>query len=103
MALALTSSGIAAILLQMEELAHSALKLPSNIKFIETPTYNIFKTSRMGKVLQKCKLIVWQTSPVILCSTSVDKINACLKYSTLWQHVRTLKLTTNMRVQLQND
>ncbi|XP_069184489.1 uncharacterized protein [Procambarus clarkii] len=35
--------------------------------------------------------------------TPVDEMNACLKYSTFWCHVKTLKLTTNMRVQLQND
>ena len=30
-------------------------------------------------------------------------MNACLKNSNLWAHVKTLKLTTNMRVRLQND
>ncbi|PNF37833.1 hypothetical protein B7P43_G09110 [Cryptotermes secundus] len=29
------------------------------MQFIETPTCNISKASGMGKVLQKCKLIVW--------------------------------------------
>ncbi|GFX73263.1 ATP-dependent DNA helicase [Trichonephila clavipes] len=97
----------------------------------------------MGKVLQKCKVIVWvectmihkkslealdrslqdlrenvqpfgnalillagdfrQTLPVISRSTPADEINACLKYSTLWRHVHILQLTTNMRVQFQND
>ncbi|GFU28628.1 ATP-dependent DNA helicase [Trichonephila clavipes] len=99
----------------------------------------------MGKILQKCKVIVWdectmmmihkkslealdrslqdlrenvqpfrnalillagdfrQTLPVISRSTPADEINACLKYSTLWPHVHILQLTTNMRVQLQND
>jgi ATP-dependent DNA helicase PIF1 len=97
----------------------------------------------MGKLLQKCKIIVWdectmahkkslealnrllqdlrgndtpfgnalillagdfrQTLPVISRSTPADEISSCLKYSSLWQHVKTLKLTTNMRVQLQND
>ena len=142
-ALALASSGIAATLLPGGRTAHSALKLPLNLQFIETPTCNISKTSGMGKVLQKCKLIVWdectmahkkslealdrslqdlrgnsntfgnalillagdfrQTLPVIPRSTPADEINACLKCSTLWRHVKTLKLTTNMRVQLQND
>ncbi|VDK70520.1 unnamed protein product [Onchocerca ochengi] len=40
---------------------------------------------------------------VISRPTSADGINACLKYSTLWRHVKTLKLTANMPVQLQND
>lgn len=43
-----------------------------------------------------------QTLPVITRSTPADEINACLKYSTLWRHVKTLKLTTNTRVQLLN-
>ena len=30
-------------------------------------------------------------------------MNACLKNSNLWAQVKTLKLTTNMRVRLQND
>lgn len=44
-----------------------------------------------------------QTLPAISRSTPADESNVCLKYSTLWRHVRTLQLTTNMRVQLQND
>ncbi|XP_069175646.1 uncharacterized protein [Procambarus clarkii] len=44
-----------------------------------------------------------QKLPVIPRSTLADEINACLKYSTLWYHVKTLKLTTNVRVQQQND
>ncbi|GFR19314.1 ATP-dependent DNA helicase, partial [Trichonephila clavata] len=44
-----------------------------------------------------------QTLPVIPRSTPADEINASLKRSALWQHVKTLKLIKNMRVQLQND
>ncbi|GFV74589.1 ATP-dependent DNA helicase [Trichonephila clavipes] len=44
-----------------------------------------------------------QTLPVIPRSTPADEINASSKHSALWRHVKTLKLTTNMRVQLQND
>ncbi|GFY04319.1 ATP-dependent DNA helicase [Trichonephila clavipes] len=44
-----------------------------------------------------------QTLPVTAQSTPADEINASLKHSALWRHVKTLKLTTNMRVQLQND
>ena len=137
-AIALASSGIAATLLPGGRTAHSALKLPLNMQFNEYPTCNITRASSMGKVLQKCKLIVWdectmahkkslealdrtfqdlrgntspfgnaiillardfrQTLPVIPRSTPADEINVCLKYSTLWRHVKTLKLTTNMRV-----
>ena len=41
-----------------------------------------------------------QTLPVIPRSTPAVEINAC---SIFWQHVKTLKLTTNTYVQLQND
>ncbi|BHF84822.1 hypothetical protein SprV_0902797400 [Sparganum proliferum] len=58
-AVALASSGIAATLLPGGRTAHSALKLPLNVHFVETPMCNISKSSGMGKVLQKCKLIVW--------------------------------------------
>ncbi|XP_060880216.1 ATP-dependent DNA helicase pif1-like [Metopolophium dirhodum] len=44
-----------------------------------------------------------QTLPVIPKSTAADELNACLKLSFLWQHVKKFKLTTNMSVALQND
>ncbi|XP_017467368.1 PREDICTED: uncharacterized protein LOC108359826 [Rhagoletis zephyria] len=44
-----------------------------------------------------------QTLPVIPKSTAADELNACLKSSSLWRHVKKFKLTTNMRVALQND
>jgi hypothetical protein len=44
-----------------------------------------------------------QTLPVIPRSTVADELHACLKSSTLWRHVKTLQLTTNMRVFLQQD
>ncbi|KAE9524127.1 hypothetical protein AGLY_015492 [Aphis glycines] len=44
-----------------------------------------------------------QAIPVIPKSTAADEINAYLKSSFLWRHVKKLKLTTNMRVALQND
>lgn len=142
-ALALASSGIAATLFPGGRTAHSALKLPLNMQFIEAPTCNISKSSGMHQLLQKCKLIVWdectmahkkslealdrslrdirgnnrpfgktvvllsgdfkQTLPVIPRSTPADEINACLKFSGLWRHVKPLKLTTNMRVLLRSD
>jgi hypothetical protein len=58
-ALALASSGIAATLREGGRTAHSALKLPLNMQSNETPTCNISKNSAMAKVLQQCKLIVW--------------------------------------------
>jgi ATP-dependent DNA helicase PIF1 len=44
-----------------------------------------------------------QTLPVIPKGTMADELKACLKYSYLWRHVKTYKLTTNMRVHLQGD
>lgn len=44
-----------------------------------------------------------QTLPVIPRSTIADELNACLKSSFFWRHVKTLKLNINVRVQLQND
>ncbi|XP_059051905.1 uncharacterized protein LOC131846585 [Achroia grisella] len=44
-----------------------------------------------------------QTLPVIPTSTAADEINACLKSSNLWCHVKKLLLATNMRVELLND
>ncbi|XP_050056168.1 uncharacterized protein LOC126549825 [Aphis gossypii] len=142
-ALALASSGIAATLLEGGRTAHSALKLPLNMHSNETPTCNVSKNSAMAKVLQQCKLIVWdectmahkkslealdrtlkdlrsnnnrfggamillagdfrQTLPVIPRSTPADELNACLKSSSLWKHVKVLHLSKNMRVELQND
>lgn len=58
-ALAVASSGIAATLLDGGRTAHSAFKLPLNIQYTETPICNISKSSGMGEVLQRCKLIVW--------------------------------------------
>ena len=44
-----------------------------------------------------------QTLPIIPRSTPADEMNACLKNSNLWAYVKTLKLTINMCVRLQND
>ena len=44
-----------------------------------------------------------QTLPVIPKGTPADELHACLKASTLWQHINRLQLSINMRVQLQSD
>lgn len=44
-----------------------------------------------------------QTLPVVPKSTPADELNACIKSSYLWRHVKTLSLTTNMRTHMQND
>jgi len=41
-----------------------------------------------------------QTLPVIQRSTPADELNACLKNSALWRHVKKIQLSTNMRVHL---
>lgn len=58
-ALATASSGTAATLLDGGRTAHSALKLPLNMQIIESPTCNIKKNSGIGKILQSCRLIIW--------------------------------------------
>ncbi|XP_017489632.1 PREDICTED: ATP-dependent DNA helicase PIF1-like, partial [Rhagoletis zephyria] len=58
-ALAPASTGIAATLLEVGRTAHSALKLPSNLKIHESPVCNISKQSAMAQVLKNCKLIIW--------------------------------------------
>ena len=44
-----------------------------------------------------------QTLPVVPRGTPADELNACLKLSRLWRHVRKFTLRKNMRVLLQND
>lgn len=61
-ALAAASSGIAATLLEGGRTAHTAFKLPLNLIHVQTPLCNISKQSNMAKVLQDCKLIVWDES-----------------------------------------
>ncbi|UYV68939.1 hypothetical protein LAZ67_6001728 [Cordylochernes scorpioides] len=41
-----------------------------------------------------------QTLPVIPRSTPADEINACLKASVLWKHIKNITLRTNLRVQV---
>ena len=64
---------------------------------------------RKNDSLMGCLLLILagdfrQTLPVIPKGTKADEIAACLKYShSLWPKVRTLRLTTNMRVHLYGD
>lgn len=44
-----------------------------------------------------------QTLPVIPKSTAADELNACLKSSYLWRYAKTIPLSMNMRVFLQQD
>ncbi|GBO03318.1 hypothetical protein AVEN_42485-1 [Araneus ventricosus] len=142
-AIAVSSSGIAATLLDSGRTAHSVLTLPLYFAHEETPICNFTKNSERCRMLQKCKLLVWdectlshkravealnrtmkdinnnqsimgemvllmagdfrQILSVITRGTPADEINACLKASPLWEHVKKFNLTTNMRVQLFND
>ncbi|CAF1287602.1 unnamed protein product [Rotaria sp. Silwood1] len=58
-AIAVASSGIAATLLHGGRIAHSTLKLPLNLTQCEAPLCNISKGTGEAKVVQECKLIVW--------------------------------------------
>jgi ATP-dependent DNA helicase PIF1 len=58
-ALAVASSGIASTLLEGGRTAHSALKLPLNFAQSEIHICNISKGSGKAKLLQLCKVIVW--------------------------------------------
>ena len=58
-AIGVTSSGIAATLLHDGRTAHSTLRLPLNLTQCEAPLCNISKGTVETKVLQECKLIVW--------------------------------------------
>uniref|UniRef100_A0A0L8HYC6 ATP-dependent DNA helicase n=1 Tax=Octopus bimaculoides TaxID=37653 RepID=A0A0L8HYC6_OCTBM len=44
-----------------------------------------------------------QTLPVIPRGTRADELIACIKSSYIWQHVKQLTLTTNMRVHIHED
>ncbi len=58
-ALAVASSGIAATLLHSGQTAHSACKLPVDLAEQETPTCNISRGSSKAKLLEECRLIIW--------------------------------------------
>lgn len=57
----------------------------------------------MGKKLLLLTGDFRQILPVIPRSTPADEINACVKASYLWKHVKIIKIKTNMRVYLKKD
>jgi hypothetical protein len=57
--LAVASSGIAATLLAGGRTAHSSFKLPLDMATNENPTCNITRSSGAGRLLQECRLIIW--------------------------------------------
>ena len=135
-ALAVASSGIAALLLSNGRTAHSRLKIP--IQLDEASTCNIKKNSDTAQLIKLTKIIIWdeapmthkhafealdrslrdimqidkpfggkvivfggdfrQVLPVIRRGTRSDIVQASLKYSYLWDYVKVLKLSINMRV-----
>lgn len=58
-ALAVAPSGIAATLLEGGRTAHSMFKLPLDLAQNEEPTCNISRRSNKAKIMQDCKLIIW--------------------------------------------
>ncbi|XP_073979946.1 uncharacterized protein [Rhodnius prolixus] len=65
-ALAVASSGIAATLLDGGRAAHSAFKLPLNIKNNPDAVCNIKKQSSMATVLKQCKIIIWDECTMVI-------------------------------------
>jgi ATP-dependent DNA helicase PIF1 len=140
-ALAVASSGIAALLLQGGRTAHSRFKIPINL--FETSTLNISKQSDLANLILNTKLLIWdeapmahkyafeavdrtirdlggveqpfggmvvvmggdfrQILPVVVRGTRSHIVDACIKSSSLWKEVQTMALTTNMRIQQQDD
>ena len=62
-ALAVSSSGITAILLQGGQTAHSYFKIPINIQ--EHSTCNIPLSSKLAELIRKVSLIVWDEAPMM--------------------------------------
>lgn len=57
--IAVASSGIASTLLSGGRTAHSAFKLPLNLDRFEQPVCSISRNSNKGRLLQRCKAIIW--------------------------------------------
>ena len=67
------SSGIASLLMSGGRTAHSRFHIPINID--ETSTCSISSQSDLGKMLKKCKLIIWDEAPMAnkLCFEALDR------------------------------
>ena len=71
-ALAMASSGIAALLLEGGRTVHSRLKVPITLN--ELSVCNITKQSALAKLIQGAKLLVWDEAPIIggkFCKKSI--------------------------------
>jgi hypothetical protein len=58
-ALAITTSGIAAMLMEGGRTTHSALRLPLDIYRQENSICNISKAGGQAQVLRTCQIIIW--------------------------------------------
>lgn len=74
---------------------------------LEAVDRNLRDIRRNDSLMGGCVLVLAgdfrQTLPVMPRSTPADELNACLKNSSLWRHVKRLSLRTNMRVHLYGD
>lgn len=61
-ALAVSSSGIAALLLKKGRTAHSRFKIP--IALHESSTCNISLQSELARLIKECKLVIWDEAPM---------------------------------------
>ncbi|KAJ7540671.1 hypothetical protein O6H91_10G025800 [Diphasiastrum complanatum] len=63
-AMAVASSGIAALLMKGGRTAHSRFRiLPTELN--KSSTWNISKQSPLGKLLMACRLIIWDEAPMV--------------------------------------
>lgn len=74
----LQKSVITATLLEGGKTAHSAFKLPLNLKGVETPMCNISEQNNIAQVLKDCKLIVWDEC-LIAHKGGFEALNRILK------------------------
>src|SRR3954469_22330698 len=140
-AVAVASSGIAALLITGGRTAHSRFKIP--LKLNESSMCNIPRNSKEACLINLSKLIIWDEAPMIhkfafealdrtfRDITQVDKpfgskvfvfggdfrqvlpviprasraevVSASLSRSYLWQHMKVMKLSINMRLQHTDD
>ena len=64
-ALAVASSGIAALLIDGGRTAHSRFRIPLNLKASDTPRYKLDKSSDVGALLRQTKLIIWDECTIM--------------------------------------
>ncbi|XP_044588797.1 uncharacterized protein LOC123267978 [Cotesia glomerata] len=77
-AVAVDSSGFAAILIDRGKTAHSAFKLPLNLCCSEYPLCNISKQSDMAHVLREAKIIIWDEC-TMAHKKGIEALNRTLK------------------------